>query len=355
MALWVDKYRPKSLADLSFHLEQAEQLKQLVSANDFPHLLVFGPPGSGKKTRIACILRELYGESVEKQKLENRQFDAPSGKHLEISVISSNYHIEMNPSDVGMYDRVVVQGILQDMAKMRQLDTEIQKEFKVVVLNEVDRLTRDAQHALRRTMEVYGATCRLIFCCRSTSKVIPPLRSRCLSIRVPAPSQDDTVRILNHVCKQEGVRLPQKLAETVALKSDGNLRRALLILEACHTKASKLTDDQPIIEPDWEVYLRETAHKMMQEQSPKRLLEIRGRLHELLVHCIPPDVIIRGLVKELLRRVDDAVKEDVVAAAAEFEHRLQLGTKPIFHLEGFVAKFMSSYKKFLETTLMNMG
>ncbi|KAL1763452.1 replication factor C subunit 3, partial [Sigmodon hispidus] len=72
MSLWVDKYRPSSLARLDYHKEQAAQLSNLVQCGDFPHLLVYGPSGAGKKTRIMCILRELYGVGVEKLRIEHQ-------------------------------------------------------------------------------------------------------------------------------------------------------------------------------------------------------------------------------------------------------------------------------------------
>lgn len=72
MSLWVDKYRPSSLAKLDYHKEQASQLKNLVQCGDFPHLLVYGPSGAGKKTRIMCLLRELYGPGVEKLRIEHQ-------------------------------------------------------------------------------------------------------------------------------------------------------------------------------------------------------------------------------------------------------------------------------------------
>ncbi|KAF1781433.1 P-loop containing nucleoside triphosphate hydrolase [Phytophthora cactorum] len=99
----------------------------------------------------------------------------------------ANFHIEMNPSDVGNNDRLVVQEVLKEIAQYHLADTNSQRPFKVVLLMEVDRLSKNAQHALRRTMEKYTATCRLILCCNNPSKVIDPLRSRCLGVRVGAP------------------------------------------------------------------------------------------------------------------------------------------------------------------------
>ena len=151
--------------------EQADHLGKLVKGGDFPHLLVYGPPGAGKKTRVMCLLREMYGAGVERLRIEHQSFLTPSKKKVEITTIASNYHIEVNPSDCGIYDRVVIQELIKTVASAHQLNTEGQREFKVVVLTEVDKLTKDAQHALRRTMEKHMATCRVILVTNSTSKV----------------------------------------------------------------------------------------------------------------------------------------------------------------------------------------
>ncbi|XP_070607802.1 replication factor C subunit 3 [Erythrolamprus reginae] len=354
MSLWVDKYRPTSLCKVDYHREQAVQLRNLVQCGDFPHLLVYGPSGAGKKTRIMCLLRELYGSGVEKLRIEHQTITAPSKKKIEISTIASNYHLEVNPSDAGNSDRVVIQELLKTVAQSQQLETNTQRDFKVVLLTEVDKLTKDAQHALRRTMEKYMATCRLILCCNSTSKVIAPIRSRCLAVRVPAPSIGDICAILSNVCKKEGLTLPQELARRIAEKSGRNLRKALLMCEACRVQQLPFTPDQDISEADWEMYLRETANAIVSQQTPQRLFEVRGRLYELLTHCIPADIIIKGLLSELLNNCDGQLKGEVTQMAAFYEHRLQLGNKAIYHLEAFVAKFMALYKKFMEDGLEAM-
>lgn len=119
----------------------------------------------------------------------------PSRKlELELVTLGSMYHVELNPSDAGNYDRYVVQEIIKEMARNRPLDRK--GGFKVLVLNEVDRLSKDAQHSLRRTMEKYSGACRLVMACTNASKVIDPVRSRCLAIRVPAPSCEDVMHVL---------------------------------------------------------------------------------------------------------------------------------------------------------------
>ncbi|XP_048838748.1 replication factor C subunit 3 [Brienomyrus brachyistius] len=354
MSLWVDKYRPTSLGKLDYHKEQANQLKHLVQCGDFPHLLVYGPSGAGKKTRIMCLLRELYGPGVEKLRIEHQSITAPSKKKIEINTIASNYHLEVNPSDAGTGDRVVVQELIKTVAQSQQIQSSTQREFKVVLLTEVDQLTKDAQHALRRTMEKYMATCRLILCCNSTSKVIAPIRSRCLAVRVPLPSVEEVCTVLTQVCRKEGLLLPEELAKQIADKSGRNLRKALLMCEACRVQQYPFSADQDIPETDWEVYLRETANAIVSQQSPQRLLEVRSRLYELLTHCIPAEIIIKGLVSELLSNCDGHLKAEVAQMAAYYEHRLQLGNKAIYHLEAFVAKFMAVYKKFMEDGLDGM-
>ncbi|KAG8039999.1 hypothetical protein G9C98_001517 [Cotesia typhae] len=351
MSLWVDKYRPSSLSKLDYHTEQAEHLKNMVQKGDFPHLLVHGPPGAGKKTRIMAIIRELYGPGVEKLRMEPMQFETPSKKKLELMTISSNYHIEVNPSDVGIHDRIVIMDLVKTTAQTHQIDINGQRDFKVVLLTNVDQLTKDAQHALRRTMEKYITTCRLILCANSTSRVLPAIRSRCLGIRVPAPTNDEVKSVLHGIAKKEGINLPDELASRLTTASGRNLRRAILMLEACKVEQYPFTADQQITEPDWQSFIRKTAAMMVSEQTPRKLLDIRGRLYELLTHAIPCDLIFKGLLQECIKNCDLQLKAEIVLVAAEFEHRMHRGSKAIFHLEAFVARFMTIYKKFMDVAM----
>lgn len=254
----------------------------------------------------------------------------------------------MNPADVGIHDRVVIQDMIKEIAQTQQVDASASKKFKVVVLNEADSLSRDAQAALRRTMEKYMSNMRVILCCNSTSKIISPIRSRCLLVRVAAPSCEDISSVLQKVCHKESLKLPSTTATAIAQKSERNLRRALLMLEAARVQKYPF-DENPDSIPttDWEDYVRETALEILKEQTPQKLLAIRNRLYELMTHCIPPDVILKYLTIELTKNIDEAMKPTIAKEAAFYEHRLRIGSKAIFHLEAFVAKVMNLYKKYL--------
>lgn len=259
-------------------------------------------------------------------------------------------------SDLGTFDRSVVQEVLKDIAQTQQVDLNARKRFKgacwtafpshdspltpahartrprtVVIINEADGMSRDAQSALRRTMEKFTSSLRIILCANSTSKIIGPIRSRCLLLRVGAPSENQ-VRVCLAGCSQstadmgsqctqqidavlqqtatkEGFSVPPHVSLLLARISSGNLRRALLSFEALYTQDPDWKTIKPdhsllktgkqdqrdidtVPRPDWEKYAAKAAERILGEQTPERLLEVRGMFYELLVHCIPATLVL---------------------------------------------------------------
>eukprot|EP01096_Ripella_sp_DP13-Kostka_P014184 TRINITY_DN6322_c0_g1_i1.p1 TRINITY_DN6322_c0_g1~~TRINITY_DN6322_c0_g1_i1.p1 ORF type:complete len:425 (-),score=133.66 TRINITY_DN6322_c0_g1_i1:65-1303(-) len=350
MALLVDKYRPTTLEKLEIHQRINNRLKKMVEGGDMPHMLFYGPNGAGKKTRIMALLRDLYGPSAEKLRVEHKTFEHQTSSKkimVECAVVSSVHHIELTPADAGIRDHIVVQRMIKETASVVPLDANGKRHFKIVVLNEVERLTKQAQHALRRTMEKYSAACRLILCCNDSSKVIGPLRSRCLLIRVPSPSDAEIVTVLKKVSKKAGFVLPEEMAERIAEQSEGNLRRALLCLETTKVEKYPFTPDQAPFKPAWQTFIQQIAMHIISKQSAQGLVETRAMFNELITRCVPASLILKTLLVELIPRLDCQIKADVVRSAAFYEHRMHLGTKEIFHLEGFVDEFMFIYNEFI--------
>jgi len=110
----------------------------------------------------------------------------------------------------------------------------------------VDRLTKDAQDALRRTMEKYISSCRLILCALSTSRVTPAIQSRCLLVRVASPTESQIAKVLQFIARKESITAPIELIDRIAKASLGNLRRAILMFEACKADRYPFVDNQEL-------------------------------------------------------------------------------------------------------------
>lgn len=353
MSLWVDKYRPKSLDRLDYHDSITLNLKALASTGDFPHLLVYGPPGSGKKTRIYATLNELFGAQVEKLKIDVKTFTTSSNRKLEFNVLSSPYHLEITPSDMGNNDRVVIQDLLKDVASTEQVDFQhgkasVKHRFKIVIINEADSLSRDAQAALRRTMEKYSANIRLIMISNTTSNIIAPIKSRTLLMRIPAPSTADIGGILRKIAEKESIKFSdeaskQAYLESLAASCDRNLRKSVLAFETISMQNETIqTSSKGFITLDWEEIISNLARSIVTSKTVANLAKVRVVFYELLSHCIPARLILKTLVLNLVKILESkpAAVVQLVELAAVFDERLSLGQKSIFHLEGFAAKAM---------------
>lgn len=378
MSLWVDKYRPRQLSQLSYHDSITQNLKALASSGDFPHLLVYGPTGAGKKTRIYATLYELFGPLIEKLKIDVKTFVTSLNRKLEFNVLSSPYHLEITPSDMGNNDRVVIQDLLKDVASTEQVDftnstnshnisnsgistqasgsgaAGTKHRFKVVIINEADSLSRDAQAALRRTMEKYSSNIRLIMICNTTSNIIPPIKSRTLLIRIPAPSKQEIGNVLSNIARKESVKFSTEdnleidnFLQEVAENCERNVRKSMLCFETIlmQNQTIQIGAANSIVKLDWEVIIEQLAKSISSNRTVANLAKVRVVFYELLSHCIPARIILKKVLFSLLQIVPKSVVPVLVTIAATFDERLSLGQKSIFHLEGFAAKAMVAIEK----------
>ncbi len=279
-------------------------------------------------------------------------FELPSEKKIEQRYVSSNYHIEVNPSENGFYDRVVIQELIKEVATCKSLSKK--HPFKVVVILEADRLTREAQQALRRTLEKYVATCRVILVGERSSRLIPAIKSRFLFIRNPAPTEKEIRSVLLKISQIERFGSIKNANFSAALDeiishSDRNLRRAILMLQAfaCSQENRK---SNVLLSFGWIKLIEQLAHSLSARASAKNLPEIRAILNQLLTHLIPSEVILRLLTMKLITKCFDSdARGKLIAIAAQIDHRLVTGSKPAIHLELFACQFMSLINFSLES------
>eukprot|EP00002_Diphylleia_rotans_P016830 TRINITY_DN3266_c0_g1_i5.p1 TRINITY_DN3266_c0_g1~~TRINITY_DN3266_c0_g1_i5.p1 ORF type:complete len:438 (-),score=112.00 TRINITY_DN3266_c0_g1_i5:23-1336(-) len=202
---WVEKYRPSALDELIAHHDIIASINRLIESQKLPHLLFYGPPGTGKTSTILAIARKLYG---------------------------ANYNsmiLELNASD----DRTisVVREQIKDFASTRMV---FNAGFKLIILDEADAMTREAQTALRRVIEKYTKNTRFCFICNYVSKIIPAIQSRCTRFRFGPLAKDQVVGRLKVVCQKENVDVSEDAFEALEKLGGGDMRRSLNILQSTH-------------------------------------------------------------------------------------------------------------------------
>jgi len=306
------------------HSDICKSLVNLVHSGDIPHLLIHGPTGSGKTCISKMILSEIYGPDVHAMRLDKKTFETAHRK-IEMDISSSKFHMELSPGLCGMNDVYVLQSIIKEIAQTSSLTghmTDSRVKYRVIVIRGADDISKQAQSALRMTMEKYTSTCRLILISRKHNNVIEPIRSRCLQVRVPSPS---CVSISKLLSKSIGD------VKSLVLKYDGNLNSIM----------------ENGVDPEWKAFVKSIAYKIIIDQSPRIVLTSRDMVYELLSGGVPGYVILDTLVSTILDKVDDeTLGWNIVKWASHYEYRLQTGNKDLVHIEAFIVKFMCIYKEY---------
>ena len=264
--LWVDKHRPTNLTELDCDEDLTRTLHRLAQTDDLPHIIFYGPSGAGKKTRVMCLLNEIFGPTVYKSTKETYTIKVNS-KTIEIPLLSSTCHIDFTPSDAKRNDKMVIQTLLKETATSGSLGIKQQKKnFTSVVLNEAENLTKDAQASLRRTMEKYVDKCRIIMVCENLGNLIPALQSRCLLIRVGAPKQKETQTVLDKISKLESMGDYKEEIRKIS-QENTNLRSAIFQLQntaLARTGGLKKSEHSQ----NWEQAIEFMTNTVMRDQSP---------------------------------------------------------------------------------------
>ncbi|KAG1767187.1 P-loop containing nucleoside triphosphate hydrolase protein [Suillus placidus] len=212
---WVEKYRPVTLDDVVSHKDITTTIVKFIEKNRLPHLLFYGPPGTGKTSTILAVARRIYGAEYKKQILE------------------------LNASDDRGID--VVREQIKQFAETRTL---FSKGFKLIILDEADMMTQQAQAALRRVIEQYTKNVRFCIICNYVNKIAPAIQSRCTKFRFsPLPITEVEKRV-NGVVEAEKVNLTQDGKKALLKLSKGDMRRALNVLQACHAAYSSIGETE---------------------------------------------------------------------------------------------------------------
>ena len=306
---WVEKYRPKTLDEITGHDEIIKRLKNYVKKRSMPHLLFSGPPGVGKTTTALCLARDLFGENWK-----------------------SNF-LELNSSDERGID--VIRTKVKDFARTKPIGDA---PFKIIFLDESDALTGDAQNALRRTMENYSDICRFILSCNYPSRIIPPIQSRCAIFRFSPLRREDIIKKLKEIGEKEGLVIDDGGLDAIIYVSEGDLRKAINVLQTAAAVSKYITDE--IIYKISSKARPDEIISMMKLALNNKFTEAREVLYNLMIDWgMSGEDILLQMFREIPNlNIEERKKVDLVEAIGECDFRIVEGANERIQLSALLAK-----------------
>ena len=309
--IWTEKFRPIKFEEVVGQQEILKRVKSLVQALNIPHLLFAGPAGTGKSTLALIIVKELFKERWRE-----------------------NY-LELNASDERGID--VIRQKVKDFARTKAIENV---PFKVIFLDEADALTKEAQQALRRTMENFSNTCRFIMSCNYSSSIIDPIQSRCVVFRFKLLEKKDVSEVIKKIAEKEKLKISDDAFQTLYEASEGDCRRAINLLQATASISPDINSEMinmisSSAKPSGVKVVLDYALAGDFVNAREKLLDV------MLKDSVSGQDIIKAIQKEIWNlQIEPEIKVRLTEKTGEVEFRMTEGSDEFVQLQALVASFV---------------
>ena len=312
--MWVEKYRPKKISDIIGQKEIIGSLSGLMKNQaEMPNLLFSGGAGVGKTTTAMCLSREILGDRWK------------------------DYTLELNASDergIGM-----VREKVKKFSRFAGLDTEI--PFKIIILDEADEMTSDAQTALRRIIEDTAKFCRFILIANNVSKIIPPIQSRCASFKFTQIDENNIQNHLKTILKKEKVESEENGIAEITKYTNGDLRHAINLLQAV---ASTGSISETSVKSTAGLTKTTDVSDVLQLAVTGKIKDARNKMIELIkVYGMSESDFLKYINQALFAKKNEHL-EDMSQIIAKYDYRILSGSNSEIQLTAMLAE-LSKFSK----------
>ncbi len=308
--MWSEKYRPKKLSEVVDQKEIVKGIGNLIKSPDIPHMLFAGPAGVGKTTSALCIAMELLGEEWRKNTLELNASDERGIK--------------------------MVRERVKEFAASVKLATD--KEFgkpKIIILDEADEMTPEAQTALRRIIEDSARTTRFIIICNYLSQIIEPIQSRCVVFRFTRLPKQEVIDHLQTICENEKVKYEEKAIAQIFDATGGDLRHSINIMQAAAGMGSVSTAN---VTAAVGLSGRSKVGEVLRLALGGKFNEARAKLLELMQVYGMSETDFMKYANQEAYDIKIERPDEFAAIMAEYDYRLAAGAHPEIQLSALLAQ-----------------
>jgi len=313
---------------------------------NFQHLVVYGKSGSGKEFLVNKLLEKIYGKNNTELNEIEYTINGYGNSKTKVKIKQSKFHIVIEPNSNG-FDKYLIQEIIQNYAKTEILNIlKYKRLFKVVIINKIDNLSNTAQASLRRTMEKYADTCKFIFICDQLSKMIEPLRSRCIEIRVPLPNNIQIINTLLQICYTEKIDLSSENLMEILIKSNQKIYNAIWLLELKINNCEYVNTKEMIISQIAEMIINKRNYNSKKAYAV--IKKCRELFYKLSITNISTQEIISEIMRKLLTYFEDInIKSHIIEITSIFELRKSQGTRHIECFEAYIIRLIYLFSNYM--------
>lgn len=293
---WVEKYRPKKLDDVASQGHAVKVLKKTLELANLPHMLFYGPPGTGKTSTVLALAKQLYGPRLYKLRV------------LELNA-SDERGISIVRQKIKNFARLTVSNPTPEDVRDYPCPP-----YKIIILDEADSMTNDAQAALRRTMENYSLVTRFCLICNYITRIIDPLASRCSKFRFRSLDNENAMLRLKYIVDEEKVPLSDEtVLEEILKVSGGDLRKAITYLQSAARLSSSFDNKEAVTKTK----IREIAGVIDDALIDKILLAIRSKNHKNIAAQIEAIVFEGWSAQQVADQLHDKLVTDDTLSSLE--------------------------------------